>query len=402
MAKKNLAPNAVEADAAVTNKKRKAKKAVVEPKAEEPAPETPADVVLGKKKKKKAKQAASEPEAQSAPEVAEATPAAASGKKKKKKAATSTPAADEPEKKKKKVTEKTEQEELTSDEVAKFLKGLKEEEDFDPEAELDMDSQPLGNKPKPARTSSFDNGLTVFVGNIPRGTDEETIRQDFAVCGQIAKMQYLKDAQGKFKGSCFITFTSKVGVGKALEYDGDDYGGRALRVHVALNKEDREGMEFPQRESTPDKNSLKVFIGGIPFGTDEATLRADFEECGEIDELTCLKNDDGRDKGIAFITFKTKAGVEEALKYDGEDYGGRTLKVSMATARSSKDKGNSKDKGKGGGKAKGKGKDKGKESGKHKGKDQKGKGKGKGKDKGKGKGKGEKKKSVDLDSGSDD
>lgn len=80
-------------------------------------------------------------------------------------------------------------------------------------------------------------------------------------------------------------------------------------------------------------NHLKVFVGGIPFSVEEETLREDFGVCGEIDQLVCLKDDRDRFKGIAFITFKTKAGVEAALKYDGDDYGGRTLKVAMASGR---------------------------------------------------------------------
>jgi len=63
--------------------------------------------------------------------------------------------------------------------------------------------------------------------------------------------------------------------------------------------------------------------------------------------------DDSTPKGIAFITFKTKEGVTAALKFDGQDYGGRTLVVNLA-----------------GGSAKGKG-----EKGKGKDKNEKGKGK---------------------------
>merc|ERR1712048_60643 len=62
-------------------------------------------------------------------------------------------------------------------------------------------------------------------------------------------------------------------------------------------------------------------------------------------------NDDGRPKGIAFIKYKTKAGVDAALKFNGEDYGGRKLQVNLANQGGGKGKG--KDKGKDG---KGKGK----------------------------------------------
>lgn len=38
--------------------------------------------------------------------------------------------------------------------------------------------------------------------------------------------------------------------------------------------------------------------------------------------------DTGNFRGIVFITFKSPEGAAEALKYDGEDCDGRTLKAS--------------------------------------------------------------------------
>lgn len=154
------------------------------------------------------------------------------------------------------------------------------------------------------------------------------------------------------------------------------------------------------QQQTPDTNHLKVFVGGIPFRTDEVTLRSDFEECGEIAEFVYPKDDQGRYKGIAFVTYTTKAAVEKALKYDGDDYGGRVLKVAMATprTRSKGGKGDGGERNQGGkgkdGKFKGDGKGKGKT-----------KGKGKNKSSGKGDGKAEGKgrvKSFGFELGSDD
>merc|ERR1712032_1175378 len=63
------------------------------------------------------------------------------------------------------------------------------------------------------------------------------------------------------------------------------------------------------------------------------------------------KNEEGKARGIAFITFKTAEGVTQALKYDGDEYGGRTLKVNKAGEKGDKGKGkDGKDKGKGKGK----------------------------------------------------
>merc|ERR1712196_600109 len=59
----------------------------------------------------------------------------------------------------------------------------------------------------------------------------------------------------------------------------------------------------------------------------------DFEECGEIVSLRLPKNEEGKPRGIAFIEYKDKESCEKAIKFDGEQYAGRSLKVKMARAR---------------------------------------------------------------------
>merc|ERR1712139_364505 len=92
----------------------------------------------------------------------------------------------------------------------------------------------------------------------------------------------------------------------------------------------------------------------------------DFEECGEVVSLRLPKNEEGNPRGIAFIEYKDKESCEKAIKFDGEEYAGRYLKVKMAG-----DPPDSKGKGKDGKGKDGKGKGKGKEG---KGKGKKGKG----------------------------
>merc|ERR1712151_316993 len=117
-------------------------------------------------------------------------------------------------------------------------------------------------------------------------------------------------------------------------------------------------------QETSHVEDNQVLVSGLPWSCGEDILRKDFSECGEILELKLLTDrETGRSRGLAFITFKNEEGVQAALKYDGDDYGGRTMYVKKA------DK-------------KGKGKAKG--DGQTKGKDGKGKGKGKGSSRGPG------------------
>merc|ERR1712070_905593 len=109
--------------------------------------------------------------------------------------------------------------------------------------------------------------------------------------------------------------------------------------------EEAEEDEAPKKAASGgDDDDFTVFVGGIPWSCDEATFKKDFAECGEIAKLNFLLNDEGKPKGIAFVKYASKEGLEAALKFDGTDYGGRTLKVNKAGDKGAKGKG---DKGKG-------------------------------------------------------
>lgn len=107
----------------------------------------------------------------------------------------------------------------------------------------------------------------------------------------------------------------------------------------------------PAQPTAPgDDGDYTVFIRGLPFSVEEETVRKDFSECGEIANMNMPMNDQGLPRGIAFVKYETKVGMEAALKFDGTDYGGRYLEVKPAWNGKSGDKG-----GKGDGKGKGKG-----------------------------------------------
>jgi len=108
-------------------------------------------------------------------------------------------------------------------------------------------------------------------------------------------------------------------------------------------------------------NENTVFVRGLPFETTEEALTKDFTECGELVSCRMPLNDDGQCRGIAFIKYADKEGMDKAIKFNETDYGGRTI---FCTPAADKPEG------------KGKGKDgKGKDGKDGKGKGKKGKGK---------------------------
>jgi nucleolin len=215
-----------------------------------------------------------------------------------------------------------------------------------------------------------DNDNTVFVRGLPFATTEEALKKDFAECGELVSLKMPLNDEGYCKGIAFVKYTSKEGMDKALAFNETDYGGRTVYVSPAADKPEGKGKGKDGKgkgkgkdgkDGGQNRDENTVFVRGLPFETTEETLKKDFTECGEISSLRMPLNDEGACRGIAFIKYSDKVGMEKAMKFNETDYGGRTIFVSDAA---------DKPKGKGKDGKDGKGKD-----GKAKGKGKKGKGK---------------------------
>jgi len=219
---------------------------------------------------------------------------------------------------------------------------------------IDVDGGKAGGK---GGKDKGNNELTVFIGGLSFSLDEATVRKDFTECGEIETLRMPLNEEGKPKGFAFVTYKDQASIDKALKFDGEQYAGRYLQVNMAGQKDDKgkgKGKDKAKDgKSKHQQNSeLTAFVRGLPFTTEEEALRKDFAECGTIVHLKVPKNEEGGSKGIAFIEFENTEGFEAAMKFDGTEYGGRTINVQKA--------------GEGGGKGKdgkGKGKD-GKDKGK--------------------------------------
>lgn len=75
----------------------------------------------------------------------------------------------------------------------------------------------------------------------------------------------------------------------------------------------------------------KIYVGNLPFKTTDQELQEVFGQYGEIVEVALIKDRYSGDfKGFCFITFKTQEAAQNSLAMDGQQLGGRPMKVSMA------------------------------------------------------------------------
>lgn len=77
----------------------------------------------------------------------------------------------------------------------------------------------------------------------------------------------------------------------------------------------------------------RLYVGNLPFDTDESQLRALFQEGGrQVSEVKIITDrDTGRPRGFAFVEMGSQADAEAAIStLNGREFGGRALTVNEA------------------------------------------------------------------------
>ena len=81
--------------------------------------------------------------------------------------------------------------------------------------------------------------------------------------------------------------------------------------------------------------SAKLFVGGLAWATTDESLRAHFEQFGEVvDAKVITDRDTGRSRGFGFITYGDPAhAVEAQAGLNNTELEGRSIRVDAATER---------------------------------------------------------------------
>ncbi|KAF1797421.1 hypothetical protein FB192DRAFT_1399838 [Mucor lusitanicus] len=83
--------------------------------------------------------------------------------------------------------------------------------------------------------------------------------------------------------------------------------------------------------------SSKLFIGGLSWNTTDDSLRARFEEFGEVTDAIVIKDrDTGRSRGFGFVTYANPENAQDASNaMNDQEFDGRRIRVDLATDRRS-------------------------------------------------------------------
>jgi cold-inducible RNA-binding protein len=78
--------------------------------------------------------------------------------------------------------------------------------------------------------------------------------------------------------------------------------------------------------------SKKLFVGGLSWDTNDASLEQAFSSFGEVTEAKVITDrETGRSRGFGFVTFTDGASADKAVKeMDSSTLDGRTIRVNEA------------------------------------------------------------------------
>jgi RNA recognition motif-containing protein len=85
--------------------------------------------------------------------------------------------------------------------------------------------------------------MDIYVGNLPFTATEEEVAELFAAFGPVEKVKIVTDREtGRPRGFCFVTLADSSRVKEAADaVDGQELGGRPLRVNPAEPREKKPG-----------------------------------------------------------------------------------------------------------------------------------------------------------------
>ncbi len=78
--------------------------------------------------------------------------------------------------------------------------------------------------------------------------------------------------------------------------------------------------------------SSKIYVGNLPYSIDDASLRHNFSEYGNVSSAKVMMDrDTGRSKGFGFVEMTTEPEAQAAITgLNGQSVDGRAIVVNMA------------------------------------------------------------------------
>lgn len=121
------------------------------------------------------------------------------------------------------------------------------------------------NKKKQAKNENS----KIYLRGLPWDTADDDVKDFFKACGKIVTVEQPKNPDGRSSGTAYVTFDSAAAAAKAIELDGQELGGRWLKIMMSFEKPDHARNGEPKVKPV---GCTTVFIGNLSWSVDEVRV----------------------------------------------------------------------------------------------------------------------------------
>ncbi|XP_067452836.1 nucleolin isoform X1 [Thunnus thynnus] len=209
-----------------------------------------------------------------------------------------------------------------------------DDDDDDEDEEADAPVTPAKRKAEgkkdtpPAKKAKSDGeGFCLFVGNLNSSKDFDEIKTSLRKFFSKNSLEIVDVRLGGSKKFGYVDFASEEDMQKALELNGKKVMGQEVKLDRARSKDS-------SQEGKKERDARTLFVKNLPFSATTDDLREVFEDAVDV-RLPPGQN--GSNRGIAYIEFKSEAEAEKMLEEaQGADVQGRSIMVDFVGEKSQK------------------------------------------------------------------
>ncbi|KAJ8374320.1 hypothetical protein SKAU_G00049000 [Synaphobranchus kaupii] len=209
-----------------------------------------------------------------------------------------------------------------------------DDEDEDDDEEEEAPVTPAKRKadskketPPAKKAKSEGEGFSLFVGNLNSGKDFDEIKQGLANFFSKKNLEVQDVRVGSSKKFGYVDFATEDDLLKALELNGKKIMGQEVKLDRARSKEN-------SMEGKKERDARTLFVKNLPFSATQEDLKEVFDQAVEI---RIPPGQNGSNRGIAYVEFKTEAIAEKMLEEaQGADVQGRSIMVDYTGDKSQK------------------------------------------------------------------
>jgi len=186
-------------------------------------------------------------------------------------------------------------------------------------------SSPVGAQ---SYTSNEETEREIYVSNASFDTTKDRFIEFFKDCGVVEEVTIpTLYSTGKPKGFAFVRFATTEARNKALEKNGMTLDNRSLGIRENKGRAQRAERNVEKRStglSSKPPGCTTIYVGNLPWATNEDDLAGYFEDCGEIKSKRIVRQSwTKRSRGFGYVEFVEEASVDTAvqkqLTVDGRD-----------------------------------------------------------------------------------